>query len=146
MRTFLLCFLMIPVVTLAQTAYTIEELELVTLNEFLYTSYVLDHNTTPLAEIATADFKLIAGIGIIEDKAQAISGVKNLNISSLNIVVNEVLVKNDMGFVLGVLEMKGTIMGRSVPGKIRFSSVFIKEDDQWRLQLRTMTPMRMKKS
>ncbi|MFT5752420.1 MAG: ketosteroid isomerase-like protein [Flavobacteriales bacterium] len=61
-------------------------------------------------------------------------------------MVNEVLVKNDMGFVLGVLEIKGTIMGRSVPGKIRFSSVFIKEDDQWRLQLRTMTPMGMKKS
>ncbi|MFT5752419.1 MAG: hypothetical protein ACI828_001179 [Flavobacteriales bacterium] len=51
---------MIRIVTLAQTAYTLEELELVTLNEFLYTSYVLDHNTTPLAEIATADFELIS--------------------------------------------------------------------------------------
>ena len=69
----------------------------------------------------------------------------NLNISSLNISVDKVIETENVGIVIGVLEMQGTIMSRPIPGKIRYSSTFVKQDGAWRLQSRTMTPiMRMK--
>lgn len=143
MKAFLLCLLLFPNGILAQDTYTIEEQTLITLNEHLYTSYILDHNTEPLEKTACDDFKLIAGIGIVETKAQAISGVENLDVTSLIVAVDEVKVKNELGIIIGSLEMNGTVMGRPVPRIIRFSSVFIKENNEWRLQLRTMTPVRM---
>ena len=128
-----------------QTSSENQEIELLEeLNEFLFTEYTLNKNTKPLSEIATDDFILIAAPGMIETKQQAIDGVGNLTISSMNVIVNKTIKTDNIGIVIGILELKGTIMNRPVPGKIRYSSTFIKKDDTWRLIARTMTPMRMK--
>jgi len=68
--------------------------------------------------------------------------VKNLNIETVKVTVDKVVLRENLGIVVGVLEMKGTIMNRPVPGNMRFSSTFVQENGAWKLIARTMTPMR----
>ena len=144
MKNLLIVLLTIPMTLFGQNSDNNQEMGLEELNEYLFSEYALKKNTQPLSDIATDDFVLIAAPGMLENKKQAIDGVKNLNISALNVTVNKVIRTDNVGIVIGILEMKGTIMNRPVPGKIRFSSTFIKQDGIWRLKARTMTPMRMK--
>ena len=144
MKNLLIVLLTIPMTLFGQNLVSNQEMGLEELNEYLFSEYALKKNTKPLSDIATEDFVLIAAPGMLENKKQAIDGVKNLNISALNITVNKIITTDNVGIVIGILEMTGTIMNRPVPGKIRFSSTFIKQDGIWRLKARTMTPMRMK--
>lgn len=145
MKNLLIIALIAPFLLFGQSSKDNQGGELERLNAYLFTEYVLNKNTQPIAETANKDFILIAAPGIIESKEQVIKGVNNLNISSLNISVDKVIETENVGIVIGVLEMQGTIMSRPIPGKIRYSSTFVKQDGAWRLQSRTMTPiMRMK--
>ena len=144
MKNLLIVLLAIPMTIFGQNSDSNQEMGLEELNEYLFLEYALKKNTKPLSDIATEDFVLIAAPGMIENKKQAIDGVKNLNISSLNVTVDKIITADNVGIVIGILEMKGTIMNNPVPGKIRFSSTFIKQNGIWRLKARTMTPMRMK--
>lgn len=132
-----------PWVTFGQGKDQNPEKELRELNEFIISEYVLNKNTEPLNEFAIEDFILIAAPGMIENKKQAIDGVENLNVSSLGVTVDKVILSGNIGVVIGILETNGTIMNRPIPGKIRYSSTFIKEKEKWRLVARTMTPIRM---
>ncbi|RIA09728.1 uncharacterized protein DUF4440 [Flavobacteriaceae bacterium MAR_2010_72] len=143
MKNLLIILLIIPFAIFGQDSDENQKLELKELNEYLFSEYALKKNTKPLNETATDDFILIAAPGMIENKKQAIDGVVNLNISSVNVTMDKIIITGDVGIVVGILEMKGTIMKRPVPEKIRYSSTFIKEDGKWRLKMRTMTPMRM---
>ncbi|GAB5472648.1 MAG: hypothetical protein Mars2KO_07470 [Maribacter sp.] len=145
MKNILITLLAIPTIILGQTPQNILELGLEEINEYLFTEYALNKNTQPLSEIATDDFMLIAAPGMIENKDRVINGVKNLNISSLNVSVDKLITTDNVGIVIGILEMKGTIMNNPIPGKIRYSSTFIKKDGNWRLISRTMTPIRLKR-
>lgn len=142
MKLLFLLFL-IPFSIFGQSTNDQQEDDLLKLNEYLFKEYILNKNTQPIEEIATEDFVLIAAPGMIENKKQVIEGVKNLSISSVNITVNKVIETENLGIVIGVLEMEGTIMNRPVPGKIRYTSTFVKQGNAWKLQARTMTPMRM---
>tara|TARA_R110000868_G_scaffold390234_1_gene659806 strand:- start:31 stop:471 length:441 start_codon:yes stop_codon:yes gene_type:complete len=146
MKNLLFILLIIPLAIFGQDSdenQKMELKELKELNEYLFSEYTLKKNTKPLNETATDDFILIAAPGMIENKKQAIDGVVNLNILSLNVTIDKIITTGAIGIVVGILEMKGTIMNRPVPRKIRYSSTFIKEDGKWRLKMRTMTPMRM---
>mgnify|MGYP003624656491 FL=1 len=143
MKNLLFILLIIPLAIFGQDSDENQKMELKELNEYLFSEYTLKKNTKPLNETATDDFILIAAPGMIENKKQAIDGVVNLNILSLNVTIDKIITTGAIGIVVGILEMKGTIMNRPVPGKIRYSSTFIKEDGKWRLKMRTMTPMRM---
>jgi hypothetical protein len=143
MKKLLIVLVVIPMILFGQNAGDVQEMGLEELNEYLFSEYALNKNTKPLNEVATEDFVLIAAPGMIENKKQAIDGVVHLNISSVNITADKVITAENIGIVIGILEMKGTIRNRPVPGKIRYSSTFIKEDGIWRLKARTMTPMRI---
>jgi len=143
MKTLTLILLVfLPTVTLAQNVAS--EDELIALNKNIFVEYVLNGNTGPFAKAAKDDFILITGIGTVETKKQVIAGVKNLDISSLEVISDDVILFNTGAIVIGRLVMKGTVMGQPIPGKMRFSSVFVKEDGVLRLQSRTMTPVRGK--
>ncbi len=143
MKNLLIILLIIPFAIFGQDSDESQKTELKELNEYLFSEYALKNNPKPLNETATDDFILIAAPGVIENKKQAIDGVVNLNISSVNVTIDKIIITGDVGIVVGILEMKGTIMNRPVPGKIRYSNTFIKEDGKWRLKMRTMTPMRI---
>ncbi|KAA2218971.1 nuclear transport factor 2 family protein [Maribacter flavus] len=142
MKTSIFLLLWLPFMGLGQDVNQETQNELKALNERLFKEYTLNKNTKPLEECATEGFVLIAGNGMLETKDQAINGVDNVNVSEIKVQVDKVILSGNTGIVIGVLDMKGTIMGRPVPGKIRFSSTFLKFEDRWRLVTRTMTMMR----
>lgn len=142
MKNILTLLLLIPIGLLGQNSNATQKMSLEQLNEYVFTEYALKKNIQPLQDIATDDFILIAAPGMIENKKQAIAGVTNIEISSVNVTVDEIVTSQNFAIIVGVLEMKGTIMKRPVPAKIRYSNTFVKIDGIWRLQMRTMTPMR----
>lgn len=143
MKNKLLIILILPLLAFGQNSKDLQQMSLAELNEYLFVEMALNKNTEPLNKTATDDFILIAAPGMLENKMQAINGVDNLNISSVKVTIDKILENDNIGIVIGVLEMEGTVMNRPVPGKIRYSSVFIKENEMWKLQTRTMTPIRM---
>ena len=140
MKNLLIIIVVLPFAVSGQGS---QETELVKLNEHLFSEYVLNKNTQTFSEYAKDDFVLIAAPGMLEDKKQVIQGVNNLAISSMIMTVDKVIETENIGIVIGVLEMQGTVGKRPVPRKIRYSSTFVKQEGVWRLQSRTMTPMRM---
>ncbi|MGS2727206.1 nuclear transport factor 2 family protein [Psychroserpens sp. BH13MA-6] len=143
MKSILLIVLLVPIFGFSQDKVNLEKMSLSELNEYLFIEYTLNKNTEPLNTVATEDFVLIAAPGMIETKEQAIKGVNNLSLSSVNVTVDNIIERDNLGIVIGVLDMKGTIMGRPIPGKIRYHSVFFKDNGIWQLQSRSMTPIRM---
>ena len=144
MKNILFIMFLMPLTFFGQDSNEKQKSELIELDKYLFTEYAINKNTDPLDEIATDDFILIAAPGILESKKQAIDGVVNLDISSISVTVDSVTLDSNLGIVVGIIDMKGTIMKRPVPGKIRYSSTYIKENGKWRLKMRTMTPIKMK--
>jgi len=143
MKHILILLLAFPLAVIGQESNGSQQDDLVRLNEYLFKEYALKHNTKPLDETATDDFILIAAPGLVENKKQAIDGVVNLNISDVKVITDKTITSENLVIIVGTLEMKGTILNQPVPPRIRFSSTFVKEAGQWRLKMRTMTPMRM---
>ena len=143
MKRILIILLLVPLFGISQGKVNLEKMSLSELNEYLFIEYALNKNTDPLNEVATEDFVLIAAPGMIETKEQAIIGVNNLNLSRVDVTVDKIIERDNVGIVIGVLDMEGTIMGRPIPGKIRYHSVFFKDKGTWKLQSRSMTPIRM---
>lgn len=142
MKSLIVLLAILPMVVFSQSTHTKKELQ--ELNEYLFSEYALHKNTQPLADVATEDFVLIAAPGMVETKQQAIDGVKNVEVSSLHVGTDKVLVYETVGVVIGVLEMEGTLNNRPLP-KIRYSSTFVNKDGEWKLLCRTMTPIRNNK-
>ncbi|MUP47417.1 nuclear transport factor 2 family protein [Gramella sp. BOM4] len=143
MKQYLIVLLFFPWLGVGQESEDFKQMDLAELNEYLFVEMALNKNTEALKNIATDDYIFIGAPGIIEDKQQVINGVNNLNISSVKLSVDKIIEKDKLGIVVGVLEMKGSIMSRPVPEKIRFTSVFIKQYNMWKLQARTMTLIKM---
>jgi len=141
---YLILILFLPISLFSQDneKYNQQELDLIELNESIYREYVINHNTDFFNKEVNHDFVLVAAIGHLENKKQVIAGVKNLDINFLNVTVESIILKRNVGILIGLLEMKGTIMGRPIPGNVRFMSVFINEEGNWKLQSRSMTPIR----
>jgi len=143
MKYILIVLFTVPCSLFGQDSTSLDNLELEKLNDFIFSEYILSHNVAPLEEYASDDFVLVAAPGILETKAQVMHDVQNLNISSLKIMSDTILMHGDVGVVIGVLQMEGTILGRPVPNKIRYSSTFVREENEWKLIARTMTAIRM---
>lgn len=140
MKNLILLFL-IPQVVFSQQTTTKDELALSELNKKIFSEYVINHNTDFFDEVVDKDFIFVAAIGHKENKEQVLAGVKNLDIETLEVTTDKIVLKEDIAVITGILRMEGTIMGKEIPREIRYMSVFIKENDMWKLQARTMTPI-----
>jgi len=140
-------FLLLPLLLFSQKSDPKSSIEsdLIALNEAIYKEYVLNHDTNFFDRKVLDDFILVAAIGHAENKEQVIRGVSNLNIKTIEVTTESVICKGNSGIVVGLLKMEGTIMEKPIPGKIRYMSVFIRENEQWKLQARSMTPVRKMK-
>ncbi|WP_298896144.1 nuclear transport factor 2 family protein [uncultured Psychroserpens sp.] len=142
---YLIVLLILPFSVFSQNSEKDIKEKLIQLNEDIYKEYALHKNEAFFNEHVKDDFILIAGIGITESKSQAIKGIKNLNVSSVDVVANTIILNGDSAIIVGVLKLDGKIMGNPIP-KMRYMSVFAKHEGLWKLQARSMTPIReMKK-
>ena len=108
----------------------------------------LDGDTEALAELMTDDYRLVAPNGAVETKAWVTGAdpdsVRMLQVESMTVSPQEVILDDDRAIVIAVIEMDATVAGRPAPGRLRVLSVFEREDAAapWRLLARAMTPVR----
>jgi len=117
------------------------EEQLVRLNTEMLEQYTLHHNTQLNEEIMLDDYIFVASIGKIESKEDVINTVGNLNIQSASITYNEFRHHDPTAVLVGTLHMEGFISNIKVNARMRFMSVFINVDDQWRLMARSFSPI-----
>jgi hypothetical protein len=117
------------------------EEQLVRLNTEMLEQYTLHHNTQLNEKIMLDDYIFVASIGKIESKEDVISTVGNLNIQSASITYNEFRHHDPTAVLVGTLHMEGFITNIKVNARMRFMSVFINVDDQWRLMARSFSPI-----
>ena len=135
---FLLLFL--PLANFSQNSKeSDDQIRLKEINNFTLKEYLLNSNTQPLEEVAANDFILVNILGGMENKEEVMKGVRNIKISDFKIIYDSVVVHDKVGILVGDLQMDGTIMENPVPKNIRCVSTFVKHEDDWKLQSRTMT-------
>ena len=107
----------------------------------IWKEYMLDHNTEPLREYSTDDYIFVASIGVLEYREQVLTTAANLDIESVRIKYDDVVLQNDTAVLIGTHEVKGKVLGHEIPGLMRFISVFTKVEDGWKLLAQSLTPV-----
>ncbi len=108
----------------------------------------LEGNTEALTELFAEDYRFVAPNGAVEDKAWVTGtdpdSVRMLQVESMRMEPEEVILSGNRAIVLGVIEMKATVAGRPAPERLRVLSVFERSDAEadWRLAARSTTPVR----
>ena len=107
----------------------------------------LSRNTGALDKLMAEQFRFVAPNGALETKAMIVGadpGVpRKLQVDTLRMEPEEVIVRGNSAVVTGVIHMKATVGGRPAPGRLRVLSIFERESAQqdWRLIARSTTPM-----
>ncbi|QDP01301.1 nuclear transport factor 2 family protein [Thalassotalea sp. PS06] len=119
-----------------------EELSLVKLHDDITRAYMVEGDVEPLNQSTEDDYFLIAGIGLLESKQQVLQTVNNLNVTDVVFHNDNVIIKGETAILTGTISPTGTIMGHPLPKSFRYLSVFIREQGSWKLQARSITPVR----
>ena len=132
--------LMVSVATSVRAEGSGEQESLLRLNEKVLNAYVLESDTGPLEAIALPEMQVMTPGGL-EDLAQVIATVTNLDIDEMRIENHAANVTGDVAIVTGVMAWKGLMGGRPAPPKVGFMTTFVKRDGEWRQLARSILPM-----
>lgn len=139
----LLFIIQIPLSGYAQfkIEFTKDEMEIIGLNKQIFREHVLKHSTALLRIHGEDDYRLITPAGKLQTKEEVMGEVNDLQVSDLQVIASQMIMKKRMAILIGHLEIKGTFHGKPLPPKIRYMSVFVKKKKEWRLQARSLTPV-----
>ena len=130
--------LLIPCVGVAQDS---EIDELTRLHRELTTAKRIANDTVLLSAIALDDYVVVPPGGLIENRTEAIQGVRNFTGDSIEVVVDMVTRHDSTAVLLGTVTGNGGVRG-PVPqfAKIRFMAVYVRTEGAWRLLAQSNTP------
>lgn len=114
------------------------ESTLIELNEGILEEYILRNNTEPLQATALESY-IVMTPGGLETKEQAIAGVSNVDADKVRVENEQCQIHGTTAILAGTLSGTRTIAGRPVPD-IGYLSVYVKNDGEWRLAARSLTP------
>lgn len=85
------------------------------------------------------EFLVIAPGGRVETKQQAIAGVGSLDVRGIEITEQQLLTRGDTAVLIGKLVADGTMrpLGKLPP--MKFLTVFVEVDGEWRMLARSLT-------
>jgi ketosteroid isomerase-like protein len=113
---------------------------LISLNAELFETMIVAGDPTRFNAVAIDDFHILAPGGVIEGKAQSVAGLGAWNVQDIKLSNEQVTRSGDVAIVFGRLDINGTMKPIGRWGPIKFSSTFQKQDDEWRLVGRSLTP------
>lgn len=108
----------------------------------------LDQDTAALEQLMVDEYRFVAPNGALETKGVVIGSEPGaprvLQVETLRMETEEVILRGNTAVVTGVLHMKATVFGRPAPDRLRVLSVFERSDatKEWRLVARSTTPVR----
>lgn len=141
----LLFFILIPNFLNAQQQTSEHKKELIKINRTIFEKHILQHSSKSLTVHALDNYSLINPLGKLQSKKEVINEVNTIEVSKLKVVVNEFMLHDQTAIIVGTLVLKGSFQGKPLPKKIRYMSVFVKVDDKWYLQARSLTPIKSPK-
>jgi ketosteroid isomerase-like protein len=115
--------------------------ELVRLNREIFEKVVVGRDAEAFKRFTYDDFLVIPPGGIVEDKEEALAGIDAFrNVTGVTVSDERVAVQGDTAVVIGRVVIHGEVppMGKIPP--VRFLTVFVLQDGQWRMLARSLTP------
>ena len=122
------------------TAQAPDREALLSLHRQLLESVFLRGDTAIVAAAALPNLVVVPPGGIVENRAQLLSGVRNTLTDSL--VVDDVMIVDHGTTAVVVARVRASPQGRPIvgTGRIRMMSVFVYDNRAWRLLARSVTP------
>ena len=103
-------------------------------------SGIVDRDSTLFSDLALESFRVLAPGGIVEGKSQAIDGLAAWDATSVRFSGEEVVLHGPVALVLGRLDIDGTMRPVGRWGPLKYTSVWVRDGDAWRLLSRSLTP------
>ena len=115
--------------------------ELAGLNRDLLESTIVRRDSTAFLQNTLTELVIIPPGGIIENRAQALAGLRAFQVTSIQLSQVSVAVVEGTAVVTAKLELEGrTVHGLDNPAPLRVMSVFTSTPLGWKLLARSLTP------
>jgi hypothetical protein len=111
----------------------------------------LERDLSALDGLMAPEFHFVVMNGTLEPKELILGsgpssdspGTRALQVSSLSIEPEEVLLRGGTAVVIGRMSIDATVAGRALPNQMRVLSVFVRDEPQerWQLMARSITPI-----
>jgi hypothetical protein len=111
------------------------------LNDRVLRAYVLEHDIASYDALAHADYKIVVAPGFIESRDQVLSTAGNLSFRRFDVSTRSVDIVGDTGVVIATVEAEGTVLRQPFPPRIVMMNVYVRQNGDWKLLARSMTPM-----
>lgn len=106
-------------------------------------------DTDALAQLMAPEFHFVVMNGAIETRAEILGEgpysagrtPSPLKVRDLHVEPDRVVIRGTTGAVISTLHIDATVRGRPLPSQMRILSVFVREDDGWKLLARSITPL-----
>lgn len=113
---------------------------LLRLNTELVRSQIIDRDPTFISRVALENFRVLAPGGLFENKEQVIAGLPAWDATDVTLTGTKVLFHGDVAIVMGRMDIDGTMRPVGRWGPLKYMSTWVKEDGDWRLLSRSLTP------
>ena len=113
---------------------------LLALNESLVRTQLIDRDASVFSELALDEFRVLAPGGLIENKAQAEAGVTAWDVVDVELSETEIVFHGDVATMMGRMDIDGVMNPVGRWGPLKYMSTWVKEDGDWRLLSRSLTP------
>jgi hypothetical protein len=116
--------------------------ELRRLNTELLEATIVRRDSAALARGSFDEVIVIPPGGIVENKAEALRGVRAFEVAAIAVTDTRVMLQDNTAVVTSKLVLDGEIRGVGRVGPLRVMSVFVRDSVGWRLLARSLTPCR----
>ncbi len=113
---------------------------LLELNEKLARSQIVDRDPAFFSGIAATEFHVLAPGGLIEDKNQVVAGMSAWNAVDVQLTNTIVVFHGAVATVMGRMDIDGEMKPVGRWGPLKYMSTWIREEGEWRLLSRSLTP------
>jgi hypothetical protein len=113
---------------------------LLEINRQIMEDTILKQDPATLLKYAHPDYRVVAPGGRVETKEETAAGATSVVATGLEITQEQVMIVDNTGVVIGKVDIDGVMkpVGRLGPGK--FMAVFVKQDGDWEILSRALTP------
>lgn len=113
---------------------------LLRLNAEVARSQIVDRDPTVISKVALENFRVLAPGGLFENKEQVIAGLPAWDATDVTLTSTQVVFHGDVAIVMGRMDIDGTMRPVGRWGPLKYMSTWVKEDGDWRLLSRSLTP------
>ena len=135
-----LALLVLALPTYPVSGQTSDHEALLRLNRQLLESVFVRQDTAVISVTALPNFLVVPPGGIVENRAQFMSGFRNTAMDSVRIDDERVAVHSGTAVVIARVVRLGPARDAVATGRLRIMSVFVSDQGQWRLLARSVTP------